>query len=451
MAKILIIDDDRSIRETLVGFFKRKNFETLSASNGKEGLEAVKKYLPDIVLSDIRMPEITGIELLEEIKKINEEVIVILMTAYDDMQTTIQAIQKGAYDYLEKPIEINKLEIIVNRALENRRLSEKLKKFVTDPDEEFKIKNEIIGKTPAMKQVYKRIGQVASNRVTTLIYGESGTGKELVAKAIHYSGITQDEPFIGVNCTALSESLLESELFGHVKGAFTGSVKDKKGKFELAGEGTIFLDEISEISPSLQVKLLRVLQEKEFERVGGEFSIPLKARIVAATNKNLEELVQENKFREDLFFRLSVVRIDLPPLRERSSDIPLLVNYLLKKINRELHKNVTKIPQSSMNKLLNYNWPGNVRELENTLMQAVVLSTSDVLEEENILLRGTSDLNSGNDYSANLSLAEVEKLHITKVLNNLNWDKPKAAKVLGISLPTLYSKIENYSIKSSKN
>jgi len=450
MPKILIIDDDRSIRETLVGFFKKKGFEVLSASNGKEGLDLVRKFLPDLVLSDIRMPEMNGLELLEKIKEFKEEINVILMTAYDDMQTTVKAIRKGAYDYLEKPIEINRLAIIVDRALENKKLSEKLQTFVTGTDEEYNIKNEIIGNTPLMKEVYKRIGQVADNKVTTLIQGESGTGKELVAKAIHFSGITKDAPFVAVNCTALSESLLESELFGHMKGSFTGSVKDKKGKFELAGEGTIFLDEISEISPSLQVKLLRVLQEKEFEKVGGEFAVPMKARIISATNKNLDDLVQKGLFREDLFYRLSVLKIELPPLRDRREDIPLLVNYFLQKINKELHKNVTKIPKEAMEKLKSYHWTGNVRELENALMQAVVLSTTDVLENENILLRQIPH-SYNEEINENLSLAEMEKIHILKVLNNLNWDKPNAAKVLGISLPTLYSKIESYSLKREKN
>lgn len=448
MAKLLIIDDDTSIRETLEGFFKKKGFEIASASDGEKGWEIIKEFQPDVIISDIRMPNLSGIELLERVKEKFEDINVILMTAYDDMQTTVRAIQKGAYDYLEKPLEINKLEILVKRALENKQLSEKLKKFVIDDEEEFDIKNVMIGKTESMKNIYKRIGQVANNRVTVLINGESGTGKELVARAVHFSGITQDEPFVGVNCTALSESLLESELFGHVKGAFTGSVKDKKGKFELAGEGTIFLDEISEISPALQVKLLRVLQEREFDRVGGETTIPLKARIITATNRNLEELVREGVFREDLYYRLSVVKIEIPPLRERKDDIPHLVEFLLRKINRELHKEVNKIPKETMDKLLNYNWPGNVRELENTLMQAVVLANSDILSKEDILLRNSDPSDKDVNFSPELSLAEVEKIHIERVLNFYSWNKKKAAKTLGISLPTLYSKIENYGIKN---
>ncbi len=447
MAKLLIIDDDRSIRETLHSYFSGKGYSVESADDGLKGLEMVDSFNPDVILSDIRMPKLTGLELLEKLKEDGKNIIVILMTAFDDMQTTVQAIQKGAYDYLEKPIEISKLEILIKRAFEKKELSQKLETVVAAESESFDLKNVMIGKTKMMKDVYKKIGQVANNKVTVLIQGESGTGKELVARAIHYSGLTKNEPFIPINCTALSESLLESELFGHVKGAFTGSIKDKKGKFELAGSGTIFLDEISEISPSLQVKLLRVLQEKEFEHVGGERSIPIDARIIAATNKDLQTLVKKGEFREDLFFRLSVFQIELPPLKDRKEDIPLLVEFLLSKINAELHKSVTKIPDETMEKIMKYSWPGNVRELENTLMQAVVLSNSDVLSPDDILLRENHTEIHQKIFETNLSLAEVEKIHIQRVLDANNWDKPTAAKILGISLPTLYSKIENYGLK----
>ena len=297
-----------------------------------------------------------------------------------------------------------------------------------------------------MKEVYKKIGQTSSSRVTVLIEGESGTGKELVARAIHYSGITKDNPFIPVNCTALTESLLESELFGHVKGSFTGSIRDKKGKFELAEKGTIFLDEISEISPNLQVQLLRVLQQKEFERVGGETLIPMKARIIAATNKDLHQLVQEGKFREDLYFRLKVVSINLPPLRKRLEDIPLLVSHFLIKINKELHKNVTKVPADVMEMLKNHYWVGNVRELENTLLQAVVLSSDDILNKENVLLRKPEPGEIKEEVVKFITLAENERNHIKCILDAVQWDKNKAHKILGISLPTLYSKIETYKL-----
>lgn len=447
MEKILVIDDDQSIRETLTTFLKRQGYNPISAEDGMKGIQLVREELPEIVICDYKMPKMTGLEVLEKIKEINPAIHFIMITAFDEMQTTVEAMQKGAYDFIEKPIDTDRLKITIKRALDNKNLSDKLDTIIEEKAEDYELRNILIGKSRIMKEIYKKIGQVTGNRVTVLIQGESGTGKELVARSIHYSGITKNSPFIPVNCTALTETLLESELFGHVKGAFTGSVRDKKGKFELAGEGTIFLDEISEISPSLQIKLLRILQEKEFERVGGENMIPMKARIMAATNKNLEKLVEEGKFREDLFYRLKIVTINLPPLRERREDIPLLVNHFLNKINRELHKSVMKVPDQVMDMLVNHEWVGNVRELENTLMQAVVLSKGDVLQKENILLHESDNKSYEFDSVLNYTLHDVEKIHIKKVLEKLNWDKPKAAKILGISLPTLYSKIENYGIR----
>lgn len=443
--KILVIDDDESIRKTLTNYLKKLNFNVYSASNGSEGIEIAQKEIPDLVITDIKMPKADGFEVLKKVKEIDSHIHVIMITAFDDMSSTVKAMQQGAYDYIEKPLEIDKLKITISRALENKKMSEQLTSFITVETEEYQSENTLIGKSSVMKDVYKKIGQTTTSRVTVLLEGESGTGKELVARAIHYSGITKDKPFVPVNCTALTESLLESELFGHVKGAFTGSIRDKKGKFELAGEGTIFLDEISEISPNLQVQLLRVLQQKEFERVGGESFIAMKARIIAATNKDLNQLVREGKFREDLYFRLKVVSINLPPLRERLDDVPLLVSHFLAKINNELHKNVTKVPEDVMEMLKNHYWVGNVRELENTLMQAVVLSSDDILNKENILLRKPEpgEIKDGVQF---ITLAENEKNHIKKVLDAVQWDKNKAYKILGISLPTLYSKIENYKL-----
>jgi len=438
--KILVIDDDESIRKTLTNYLKKLNFNVYSASNGSEGIEIAQKEIPDLVITDIKMPKADGFEVLKKVKEIDSHIHVIMITAFDDMSSTVKAMQQGAYDYIEKPLEIDKLKITISRALENKKMSEQLTSFITVETEEYQSENTLIGKSSVMKDVYKKIGQTTTSRVTVLLEGESGTGKELVARAIHYSGITKDKPFVPVNCTALTESLLESELFGHVKGAFTGSIRDKKGKFELAGEGTIFLDEISEISPNLQVQLLRVLQQKEFERVGGETLIPIKARIIAATNKDLNALVSDGEFREDLYFRLKVVSINLPPLRERLDDVPFLVSHFLAKINNELHKNVTKVPEDVMEMLKNHYWVGNVRELENTLMQAVVLSSDDILNKENILLR-KPEPGEIKDEVQFITLAENEKNHIKKVLDAVQWDKNKAYKILGISLPTLYSKI----------
>lgn len=444
MEKILVIDDDESIRQTLTNFLKRLGYSVLSAEDGNIGYDIIRNQQPDLIISDIKMPNLTGLELLKKVKEIDPLTKIILITAHDDVQTTIDAMQNGAYDYLEKPLDIERLKVTISRALESKKLSERIESFVEDNVEEFQPEKRIIGKSKSMKDVYKIIGQVSSNRVTVLLQGESGTGKELVAKSIHYSGITKSEPFIAVNCTAITESLLESELFGHEKGAFTGADRTKKGKFELAGNGTIFLDEISEMSQHLQVKLLRVLQEKEFERVGGESVIPMKARIITATNRNIDQLVKEKKFREDLFYRLNVVKIELPPLRQRKDDIPLLINFLLQKINRELHKNVLKVSDDVLNMLQEHDWTGNVRELENTLMQAVVLTNGDVLLKEHILLK--NQFSESSSFPIYLTLAELERKHISSVLEFTKWSKPKAAEILGISLPTLYSKIDNYKL-----
>ncbi len=448
MEKILVIDDDDSIRETLQLYLAEIGYEVIAANNGETGIELLKMHKPDLILSDLKMAGMTGIDVLKKAKEIDSHNQVVLMTAFEDIQSTITAMQMGAYDYIEKPLELSKFNAVVKRALESRSLSDRLVTALSEDDLEINYENSLIGKTAGMREIFKKIGKISSTRVNVLIEGESGTGKELITKVIHYTGITKNQPFIAVNCTALSESLLESELFGHVKGSFTGAVRDKKGKFELAGDGTIFLDEISEISPNLQVKLLRVLQEREFEKVGGEATIPMNARVVAATNRILSDLLKEGKFREDLFYRLKVFTIDIPPLRERKDDIPSLVIYFLKKINKELHKNVKKIPYEVMEMLQNNEWVGNVRELENILLQAVVLSKGDVLEKENILLRNkpTSDIIEAEEDVLKLTLADVEKEHIQKVLDKLKWDKPTACKILGISKPTLYNKIHTYGL-----
>ena len=358
--RIIVIDDDESSRESISSYLKDLDFESYSAEDGFKGMELVKMKNPDLVITDINMPGMNGIEVLTKIKEFDNLIQVIVITAFDDMNSTITAMQQGAYDYIEKPIDILRLKLSIKRALENRQLSQKLESYTPEDDESAEITQTLIGKSPLMREIYKKIGQASATRVTVLIQGESGTGKELVARIIHNSGITKTEPFIAINCTALPENLLESELFGHMKGSFTDAIKDKRGKFELAGEGTIFLDEISEMSFNLQAKLLRVLQEHVFERVGGETQLTMKARIIAATNKDLMELVKENKFREDLFYRLNVFTIYPPNLRSRKEDIELLVRHFLIKINTMLHKNVRKIPDDVLEILKNHEWKGNV-------------------------------------------------------------------------------------------
>jgi len=443
MEKILIIDDDKSIKESLEIALSEVGYKILIADNAQSALEKFNKFQPALIICDLKLPEMNGIEILKKIRLYDRNFPFIMVTAFDDTQSTIESIQQGAYDYIEKPIDLERLKVTIKRALDEKKISEHLSITISTDLQKYELENSLIGKTPIMKDILKKIGKISNNRVSVLIQGESGTGKELITKVIHYSGITKTEPFIAVNCTALSESLLESELFGHVKGAFTGAIKDKKGKFELAGEGTIFLDEISEISPNLQTKLLRVLQEKEFERVGDEITIPMKARIVAATNRNLQKYVDEGKFREDLYYRLNVFKIEIPPLNERREDIPDLVIHLLKKIDKELHKNVRKIPIAVMEMLQEHEWTGNVRELENTLLQAVVLSDGDILKSENLLIKKTDTPPKHNiELRENWSLDEATTSHVKFVLENVGWNKTKACRILKISKPTLDKKIQ---------
>lgn len=445
MDTILVIDDDKFIRETLQYYLKELDCRIFLADCGIKGIEIMGKENPDLIISDLRLPDIDGMEILKKAKQFNKNIHILIITAFEDISATIKAMQMDAYDYIRKPIDYDQLMLTVKHALDGKNLSEHLNLNTFEDPNIICTKPSLIGNSPLMHELYKKIGKVSPTRINVLIQGESGTGKELVARVIHSSGITKNFPFIAVNCTALSEALLESELFGHVKGAFTGSIKDRRGKFELAGEGTIFLDEISEISTNIQVKLLRVLQEREFEKVGGETTLPMKARVIAATNRNLEQLVEKGKFREDLFYRLNVFTINIPPLRDRKDDIPKLVVNMLHKINRDLHKNVRKVPYEVMEMLTNYPWIGNVRELENTLLQAIVLAKGDVLEKENILLRGVQR-GPNNCLNSSLSLAEIEKQHIKLVLDSVKWNKQKACKILGITKPTLNSRIEQYSL-----
>lgn len=353
----------------------------------------------------------------------------------------------GAFDYLEKPINPSQLKTAVRDALELLKVSNNLQNIIPEDISSVLVDNLLVGKTPQMKNIFKNIGRISMNKVNVMIQGETGTGKELIARLIHFSGITRDNPLVVVNCSALTESLLESELFGHVKGSFTGSIRDKAGKFEQAGEGTIFLDEISEVSMNTQVKLLRVIQELEFEKVGGETTIPMKARIITATNKDLEELIKQGKFREDLYYRLKVFTIHLPPLRERREDIRDLVIHFLNKQNKRFNKNLNKIGEGVIELLQKHDWQGNVRELENTILQAIVMSKADVLEKENITLITRSQPVAESPAEMPFkTLAELEKFHIKRVLDELKWNKQEAAGYLDITRPTLNAKIEKYQL-----
>ena len=444
--KVLIIDDQTALLESLSMFFLEKGYEVLTAEFGKEGLEKAASEAPDLILLDIRLPDINGIDILKAIKSGNDEIFVIMMTAFHDMETTIEAMKYGAYDYIHKPVNIAELDVSVNKVAEAVSLKNKLALYLDDQKIQYKL-DTIIGKSKPIQQIFKLIGLTCNNKATVLIQGESGTGKELIAKAIHYNGAFRNEPFVSVNCSALVETLLESELFGHEKGAFTHALYTKKGKFELAGNGTIFLDEVSELPLNTQVKILRFLQEKEFERVGGEKTINSAARIIAATNRNLATQVSQGRFREDLFFRLKVITINVPPLRERKSDIPLLVNFFLHKISKELHKKPRHIARKALDKIMAYQWPGNVRELENVLTRAIVLSREDIIMEEHVSVPQEVPGRSKPEETGFLSLEEMEKTQIIRALRMVDGRKGKACELLKISRPTLRKKIEKYHIR----
>jgi len=449
MDRILIVDDDRSIRELLSMHLEERGFGVMSASTGAEGFRLASESTPSAIVLDMRLPDASGIDLIPELKKRAAEAPVLMITAHHDMATTILAMKAGAFDYIHKPIDIQAFDVALDRALEVRRLSRGTDYLSVEGGRAFDM-DDIVGTSPPMQQLFKDVGRVANSRATVLIQGDSGTGKELIARVIHSYSAPQ-KPFIGINCSAIVDTLLESELFGHEKGAFTGAVQAKPGKFELAEDGSIFLDEIGELSQNLQAKLLRVLQEREVERVGGVRRIAIRARILAATNRDLGGEVRAGRFREDLYQRLKVVTLRLPSLRERLEDVPLLVEHLLVKINQRLHKNLRRVPREVIEKLQRRPWPGNVRELENVLTRAAVLSQGDMLLEEALVDPGMTARQDGptvpvavNDRIATLD--EVERDHIVRVWALTKGHKGKTCQMLGISRPTLERKLKKYAI-----
>jgi two-component system response regulator AtoC len=443
MKSILIIEDDPLVRKTLTTQLAKLGFEVISSETGESGVRSFAESCPDLVLLDVRLPDIDGLEVLRQIKEKNRRAIILVMTAFDDMKTTVEAIKLGAYEYLVKPLNTAELDLTIDKALQVRALEEKVSYLVEEKQKEYTIDN-IIGHSPQMRGVFKMIGSVANTRTNILIQGESGTGKEIVAKAIHYNSPYRDEPFIVINCSAISDTLLESELFGHVKGAFTDAVCETKGKFEIAGKGTLFLDEVGDVSPNLQSKLLRVIETRDFMKVGGEKVLKTEARIIAATNQNLRTLIDRGRFREDLYYRLKVVEIMLPPLRERREDIPDLVAYLLEKINRDIRKSVRKVPPDVMKLLTDSPWRGNVRELENALTRAVILAKGDIVLKENLPVEHEDKGPFSNEL---VPLDEVEKDYIQHVLKAVKGSKTKASQILQISRPTLDKKIKDYGLE----
>jgi len=460
---ILIVDDDRSIRELLTMHLEERGYGVLAASSAAEGARLAAKAQPSAIVLDMRLPDGSGIDLLPALREQASESPVLMITAHHDMATTILAMKAGAFDYLHKPLDIEAFDQALARALELRRLSRSPDALPVGASDSLA---NLVGASRPMQRLFKELGKVAGSRAAVLIQGESGTGKEMIARILHSYGQAPGEtrPFIAINCSALVETLLETELFGHEKGAFTGAVQSKAGRFELAQDGTVFLDEIGELSLSLQSKLLRVLQEREFERVGGTRSIAVRARVLAATHRDLASDVRAGLFRADLYQRLKVVTLRVPPLRERREDIPLLVEHLLSRINQRLHKRLRRVPRQSLMLLQERHWPGNVRELENVLTRAAVLSDGDVLLEEHLREaaeqpdelpaleppRAPSPRSpataSGLPASLEeaLSLDELERQHIERVYLLAGRHKGRTCRILGISRPTLERKLQKY-------
>ncbi len=448
-SKILLVDDEKNIREGLSLFLESLDYDVILAGDGEEAWRLYQSEKPDLVLTDVKMPGVSGIELLDRIKKTNPAQIVILLTAYGSVEDAVQSMKKGAYYYLTKPVNLEEMELLIAKALKSRDLEEENRELKRELFSEKFERGEILGHSPVMKKLLEEVDHVAKSSATVLIEGESGTGKELVAHRIHALSPRNQQPFVAVHCAALTESLLASELFGHERGAFTGATERKIGRFERAHKGTLFLDEIGEISQDTQVKLLRVLQGGEFERVGGTKTLKVDVRLVCATNKNLAQLVEQGKFREDLYYRLNVIYLKVPPLRDRREDIAILVNAFLKHFARQNAKKIHSINSDAMETLKNYRWPGNIRELKNIIERMVVLSDKEVLSMESVpddIRRSTGFAGiSAPSLSASLSsIPEMEKDLILKILSEVRGNKSLAAKKLGISRRTLYRKLDDY-------
>ncbi len=443
---VLIADDEIGIRELLKELLK-KECDIITAEDGIETIKQLNSASPDILLLDIRMPKKNGLEVLKYINENKIPVKTIIITADRDINSAIQAMKLGAYDYIIKPFETEKILKTVRNAIERSDLEKEVKKLRSEVQKKYSFKN-IVGTSKAIREVFALMEKVIDNNSTVLIVGESGTGKELIARAIHYNGPRKDYPFVAVDCASIPDTLIESELFGYEKGAFTGALSRKIGKFELAGKGTLFLDEIGNLKLEIQAKLLRVLQEREFTRVGGNEKIELQARIITATNADLEQLIKEGKFREDLYYRLNVVPIYLPPLRERKEDIPLLTRYFLNKFNNEYGKKV-KIEPSVIDYFMNYSWPGNVRELENTIQRLVIVSDNELITVDDLpaKIKDMEGIKKESGIKVGMTLEEVEKEFIKQTLKSCNYVIAKAARILGITRKTLHTKLKKYNIK----
>jgi DNA-binding NtrC family response regulator len=440
-ATILIVDDEPAVRDSLGKWFEEEGYSVATAASSHDALRSLPSQRWDLALVDIEMPGMDGLELQRKLREVDPEIIVIIMTGHASVETAVQALKDGAYDYLTKPFDPDDLAHLVQKALDHRRVRRE-NVWLRESLEEAQAV-ELLGQSPGMQKVLELVRTVAPTDTTVLIRGESGTGKELVARAIHNLSPRRFMPIVTLHCGALTETLLESELFGHERGAFTGAQYRKKGKFEVAEGGTVFLDEISDISLKTQTDLLRVLQEKEIQRVGGIQTLKVDFRAVAATNKDLEALVKEGTFRPDLFYRLNVFGITIPPLRERKEDITLLVDHFIHKYARAMNKRLSSISRTAMDVLMNYSWPGNVRELENAVERAMVLGREPEIQASDFPLQVTAT----PQPEAGVSLEDVERAHILHVLETCDWNQTRAAKVLRIDRVTLYNKIKKYGFR----
>jgi len=452
MARILIVEDDLNTLSGLIEIIKDEGYDATGVKSGKKALRLLEQEQFDLMLTDLRMPGMDGLELYQKSLPHHPEMKTIVMTAYSSVKDAVDAMKKGVYEYLTKPLNLDELFLTIKKAVQEKRIIEENEELRQHIKRSYRFEN-IIGSSKSIHEIFRKIEKVAQSQSTVLIRGESGVGKELVAKAIHYNSARADKTLVEVSCASLPETLLESELFGYDKGAFTGAVTNKKGRFEIAENGTIFLDEIGDISESVQTKLLRVLQEKEITHLGGTESIPVNVRVIAATNRNLEEALTEGRFREDLYFRLNVLPIRIPPLRERKEDIPLLLEYFVKKSCQENSRQLMKISDEAISSCMNYDWPGNVRELENAVENAVVLGEGDLILPEFLPLTVYSDFNTSlhknlfselGDDSFRKKIEYAERMIIKDSIDKADGNKSAAAKNLKISLRTMRYKIKKY-------
>jgi DNA-binding NtrC family response regulator len=435
--RILIVDDDAAIRETLREHFAAEGHDAHAADSAEQALNRLAELDPAIVISDVRMPGMSGIELTARIRESKPDTHVIVITAHEDLETAVGAMRAGAFDLLVKPLDLGHIELLVERCAQDRALRRRVQHYAAEAAEPYSLPR-LVGRDAQMLEIYKLIGAVAPTRTPVLIRGETGTGKEVIARAIHYNSESAAEPFVAINCTALPDALLESELFGHVRGAFTGATHDRRGRFELAGAGTLFLDEIGDTTPGFQAKLLRVLQEREFEPLGSERTRRTDARVIAATHRALEDGVRDGSFREDLYFRLRVIEICVPPLRERRGDIPLLAQHLLARIGAEMHREL-HLTKHVLDALVAWDWPGNVRELENALTRAAVLARGSTITLEQLALGSAAPraADVAPQPATDRPLADVERDHILAVLRGTGGNKRRACQILRISRPRL--------------